>query len=177
MSHQNNLFAQRSATLKWPVLEDSGLTRDEEWHQWRVSAESARHDPSGLPAFTWTLHQQQLPLPSPGMNGILLDILVPLYTFSLPTGENGVTDSDAGVRWVYLLLSILSFQQRRNQLHQMTSVLGFGGQMSGWGNLLDEDAHTHTNALTHPRHRFCPCANIGTAAAIIYIINISLQRQ
>lgn len=78
------------------------------------------------------------------MNGILFDILAPLYTFSLPTGENGVTDSDAGVRWVYLLLSILSFQQWRKQLDHRTSVWGFGGQMSGWGNLLDEGTHTQT---------------------------------
>ncbi len=48
------------------------------------------------------------------------------------------------------------------------------GQFAWWRHT---HTHTHTNAVTHPRHRFCSCANIGTAAAIIYIINISLQRQ
>lgn len=32
------------------------------------------------------------------MTGILLDIRAPLYTFSLPTGENGVIGTDAGER-------------------------------------------------------------------------------
>lgn len=87
---------------------------DKRWRKSRMtSAEGfcwvSKTDPSVPPAFPWTLHQHRLPLPGPGTKGILLDILAALYTFSLPTGENGVADSDAGIRWVYPLFhSVIS---------------------------------------------------------------------